>query len=248
MYKLPPLDDAPTAIRDFAASTPSQPMPRTRSKRARCPESGTASADGADPDGDAYFQRLIKEQIRFDVADENPPSEAEDEILHDDGGLSVGTVDSSDGDVPSKGSSVRDTHDPDDVALDNVLETEVRDAAPRDEIAIAEGEEENNPPPPALLEGELLNLDIADVADLPHVKGRSLLHHHTRQKNIVFLSLDLETGGRSVASSSSPVKSFAPRSPGTGTRWPRTLCPRLHVRGSSTIPKPALGAEHSTHM
>ena len=30
---------------------------------------------------------------------------------------------------------------------------------------------------------------------LPHVKGKLLLHHHTKQKKVVFLSLDLETGG-----------------------------------------------------
>ena len=40
--------------------------------------------------------------------------------------------------------SVREAHDPDDVAFDGISETEVGDVAPRDEIAIAEGEEESS--------------------------------------------------------------------------------------------------------
>ena len=100
-------------------------MARTRSKRARSPAASAASAGGADADGDAFFQRLVAEQIQADISEENPPSEAEDEILDDDGGLSVGTVDSSDGDDPSEGSSVHDAHDPDDVALDDASETRV---------------------------------------------------------------------------------------------------------------------------
>ena len=136
-------------------------MTRTRSKRARSPASSVACTGGADPDSDAYFQRLIAEQIQADISAENPPSESEDEILDDDDSLSVGTVDSSDGEKASDGSSVRDAHDPDDVALDDVSETGARDSAQRDEIAIAEGkEEETNPPPPSL---PLLAPDVANA-------------------------------------------------------------------------------------
>ena len=76
------------------------------------------------------------------------------------------------------------------------MENKVGEVAPPEEIDIAEVEEdESNHPPPALDEGDLLNLDVEDVADLPHVKVRSLLHHYIKQKKVVFLSLDLETGG-----------------------------------------------------
>ena len=138
-------------------------MALTRSKRARSPAASVASAGVADPGGDAYFQRLIAEQIQADISAENPPSESEDEILDDDDSLSVGTVDSSDGEDASDASSVRDAHDPDDVALDDVSETGARDSAQRDEIAIAEGkEEETNPPPPSL---PLLAPDVADAGE-----------------------------------------------------------------------------------
>ena len=171
-------------------------MPRTRSKRARSPGSCSNNASGTERDGDAYLQRLIAEQIRADVADENPPSDVDDEMLDDADSLSVGTINSSDGEGSSAASSTREEHDPEDVALDDVSENEVGEVAPPEEINIVEVEEdETNHPPPALDEGDLLNLDVEDVADLPHMKGRSLLHHHIKQKKVVFLSLDLETGG-----------------------------------------------------
>ena len=69
-------------------------MPRTRSKRARSPGSCSNDTSGTERDGDAYLQRLIAEQIRADVADENPPSDVEDEMLDDADSLSVGTMDS----------------------------------------------------------------------------------------------------------------------------------------------------------
>ena len=33
------------------------------------------------------------------------------------------------------------------------------------------------------------------ISDLPKVKGRSILHHHIKQEKVVFVSLDLESGG-----------------------------------------------------
>ena len=125
MYKLPPLDDASTTAMDFAVPTPPQLMARTRSKRARSPEASAVSAGGADPDGAAFFQRLIEEQIRSDISQDNPPSETKDEILDDGNSLSVRTVDFSDGEEASERSSVHDAHDPDDVALDDASETGV---------------------------------------------------------------------------------------------------------------------------
>ena len=81
MHKFLPLDDTLTTAWDFAAPAPPQPIPRTHLERARALKSSTASAGGANPDDDAFFQRLIEEHICSDVADKNPPSEAEDEIL-----------------------------------------------------------------------------------------------------------------------------------------------------------------------
>ena len=249
MYKLPPLDDASTTATDFAAPTPPQLMARTRSKRARSRAASAASAGGADADGDAYFQRLVAEQIQADISEENPPSEAEDKILDDDDSLNVRTVDSSDGNESSAGSSVHEKHDPDDIALGNVSETKIEDVAPREEIDIAKGEEEeNNPPPPALPEVDLLDLEADDVADLPSVKkGRSSTTTSSRRR-LCFSPLIWRPGGGSVASSSSLAKSFLPKSPGTGRGSPKTLCPRLYARGPSTIPKQFLMVRYSTHM
>ena len=67
------------------------------------------------------------------------------------------------------------------------------DATPREAIDIAKEEEEGNNPP--LLAPPLLDRTVAEVADLSHVKGILLLHHHIKQKKAVFLSLYLETGG-----------------------------------------------------
>ena len=125
MYTLPPLDDPPTTAKNFAALTPPQLMARTRSKRTRSLKASTASAGGADLDGDAFFQRLIEEQIRFDISQDNPPSEAKDKILDDGNSLSVRTVDFLDGEEASERSSVHNAHDPDDVALDDASETRV---------------------------------------------------------------------------------------------------------------------------
>ncbi len=39
------------------------------------------------------------------------------------------------------------------------------------------------------------DLDLASLEDLPILKGKSIAHHHLKDKGAVFRSLDLETGG-----------------------------------------------------
>ena len=60
---------------------------------------------------------------------------------------------------------------------------------PPKEIDVSKGdEEENNPPSTVLDECNLLDLDVADAADLPRVKGRLLLH---QRFNVSLLNLPL---------------------------------------------------------
>ena len=146
-------------------------MPRTRSKRARRAPADTASAATTESDGDAYLSRLIAEQIRADVADENPASDVEDNFVDNNGDLSVATVDTSEGGSVSDESNACAEPEVDDTATDECSENEVSGGEPPGEIAIPQvGHDNNNPAPPAGLLEEPVNLDVEDVTDLPKVK------------------------------------------------------------------------------
>jgi len=178
-------------------------MASTRPKRGRRAPSDTGSARDTNAGGDAYLQRLIKEQLRADLEDDNPSSDDDDDFVDDADSASLSTVHSSEGDDISDRSSVRRERDPDDIAVDEGSENEVSGEEPPDEIAIPEVGEgpappaviDGDPAPPAVDDGDLVDLDVEDVTELPKVRGRSILHHHMKQKKVVFLSLDLETGG-----------------------------------------------------
>ena len=109
-------------------------------------------------------------------------------------------MDSFDDDASSDASSMRPEHDPDVVPINGVSENEVFGDAPPGKIAITkveveEGDGNSSPPPPAQAEEGIINLDVEYISDLPKVKGRSILHHHIKQEKVVFVSLDLESGG-----------------------------------------------------
>ena len=106
-------------------------MAHTRPKQGRPTSSNTGSACDTNADGDAYLQRLIDEQLRADLEDDNPSSDVDTADS-----ASMSTVHSSEGDDISDRSSVRREHGPDDIAVDEGSENEVSGEEPPDEIAI----------------------------------------------------------------------------------------------------------------
>ena len=113
------------------------------SKRPRSPDASVTPARDADPDGDAFLQRLIAEQIQADTEDANPSSDVQEEILDNEDIFSIDTMDSLDDDVFSDAASMRPEHNLDVVLINDVSENEVSgNAPPPHEIAITEVEVE----------------------------------------------------------------------------------------------------------
>ena len=100
------------------------------SKRPRSPDASVTPARDADPDGDAFLQRLIAEQIQADTEDANPSSDVQEEILDNEDIFSIDTMDSLDDDVFSDAASMRPEHNLDVVLINDVSENEVSDNAP----------------------------------------------------------------------------------------------------------------------
>jgi hypothetical protein len=178
-------------------------MARTRPKRGRPTLADARSARDTNTEGDAYLRRLIAEQLRADLEEDNPSSDVDDNFVNDADSVRIATDHSSYRDDVSDRSSVRRERDTADIAVDERSENEVSGEEPPDEIVISVDGEAPAPPavnncdpaPPAVDDGDILDFDVEDVTDLPKVKGRSILHHHFKQNKVVFVSLDLETGG-----------------------------------------------------
>ena len=81
-------------------------MPRTRTKRGRPALADTGSARDANADGEAHLRRLIAEQLRADLDEENLSSDVEDDFVDDADSVSINTVHSSYRDDISDRSSV----------------------------------------------------------------------------------------------------------------------------------------------
>ena len=181
-------------------------MSRTRRQRQRSRQSGVLSA-GSEPDpGEQYLRVLIAEQELADAEDVERASDVDDDF--EDGGsvLSAAELSYVSDDSISETSSVRDDHDESSIVSDAVDEDGVADAAPPGEIATAgegEGNGDADPPaaPPALppvespSEGDGNDVDGGEA---PKVRGRSIGHHLFKQDKLVFVSLDLETGGENI--------------------------------------------------
>ena len=138
-----------------------------------------------------------------DEEDADRASDVDDDSDDDGSVLSAADLTDVSDDSISETSSVRDDRDESSIASDATDENEVSDAAPPVEIAISgQGVGNDDAAPPAALpaleadeNASCVDIDGVDLADLPKVKGRSMGHHHFKQNKLVFVSLDLETGG-----------------------------------------------------
>ena len=178
-------------------------MPRTRQRRQSTRAASARRTRARSSEGEQYLQALIAEQQLADEEDADRASDVDDDS-DDDGSvlLAADLTDVSDDSI-SETSSVRDDRDESSIASDAADENEVSDAAPPGEIAISgQGVGNDDAAPPAALpaleaddNASCVDIEGVDLADLPKVKGRSMGHHHFKQNKLVFVSLDLETGG-----------------------------------------------------
>ena len=182
-------------------------MPRTRSARRHTGAPSPQRANSPRPDGEQYLRALIAEQELADA--EAVERNSDDDVNFDEDGSELADIlhtDSSESSISDQ-SEPRPDREPAGNTSVRIRENGVPPEDPPEEIAISTGGDAGrastagadgnttSADPPAQGMHPTASNDSEDEGGAQKPKGRSMIHHLLNQNRIVFLSLDLETGG-----------------------------------------------------